>query len=180
LRYGIVQGLDLRDSRTRNYPPRWNGAPSQDLLVIRRNHVTGQISLDPLRWGLIPYWCNDPKGGRKPINAKSETVATLPTFRDAYGRRRCILPVDGFFEWKAIKGQKAKQPYAIAMKDGQPFGISGLWENWKDPISGEWVRTFALITTDANELVADIHDRMPLILAPADYVRWLSDEPEPP
>ncbi len=85
----------------------------------------------------------------------------------------------GFFEWKAIKGQKAKQPYAIAMKDGSPFGLGGLWENWKDPTSGEWIRTFAIITTDANELVAEIHDRMPLILAPADYVRWLSDSPDP-
>ena len=89
------------------------------------------------------------------------------------------LPVDGFFEWKAIKGQKAKQPYAIAMKDRSPFGIGGLWENWKDPTSGGWIRTFAIITTPANDLVAEIHDRMPLILAPADYVRWLSDEPDP-
>ena len=104
---------------------------------------------------------------------------TLPSFREAYRKRRCILPVDGFFEWKAIKGQKAKQPYAIAMKDGSPFGIGGLWENWKDPTSGEWVRTFAIITTDANELVAEIHDRMPLILASGDYTRWLSDEPNP-
>jgi len=129
--------------------------------VIRRNRHTGEVSLDPLRWGLIPYWCSDPNGGRKPINAKCETVRTLPTFRDAYRRRRCIVPVDGFFEWKAIEGQKAKQPYAIAMKDG-PFGIGGLWENWKDPKSGEWIRTFTIITTDANELVAHIHDRMPL------------------
>jgi putative SOS response-associated peptidase YedK len=83
------------------------------------------------------------------------------------------------FEWKATKGQKAKQPFAIAMKDGSPFGIGGLWENWKDPTSGEWIRTFAIITTDANELVAEIHDRMPLILAPADCARWLSDEPDP-
>jgi putative SOS response-associated peptidase YedK len=118
-------------------------------------------------------------GGRKPINAKCETVGTLPTFRDAYRLRRCILPVDGFYEWKAIKGQRAKQPYAIAMKDGAPFGIAGLWENWKDPAFGEWIRTFAVITTDANELVADIHDRMPAILAPGDYTRWLSDEPDP-
>ena len=103
----------------------------------------------------------------------------LPTFRDAYRRRRCIVPVDGFFEWKAIKGQKAKQPYAIAMKDGAPFGIAGIWENWKDPTSGEWIRTFAIITTDANELVADIHDRMPVILAPVDYARWLGEEPDP-
>ncbi len=179
LRYAILEGMDVRDSRVHNYPPRWNGAPSQDLLVIRRNHQTGAVSLDPLRWGLIPYWCEDLKGGRKPINAKCETVRTLPTFRDAYRRRRCIVPVDGFFEWKAIKGQKAKQPYSITMKDGSPFGLGGLWENWKDPTSGEWVRTFTIITTDANELVAEIHDRMPLILALTDYVRWLSDEPDP-
>jgi putative SOS response-associated peptidase YedK len=159
-RYAIVEGLDVRDSRLHNYPPRWNAAPSQDLLVIRHNHATGEVSLDPLRWGLIPYWCEDQKGGRKPINAKCETVHSLPTFRDAYQRRRCIIPVDGFFEWKAIKGQKAKQPYAIAMKDGSPFGLGGIWENWKEPASGEWVRTFAIITTDANQLVAEIHDRM--------------------
>src|SRR6516165_8080483 len=106
LRYAIVDGLNVRDSRVYNYPPRWNAAPSQDLLVIRRNHKTGEISLDPLRWGLIPYWCKDPTGGRKPINAKCETVSTLPTFRDAYRLRRCILPVDGFYEWKAVKGQR--------------------------------------------------------------------------
>ncbi|MGD0318053.1 MAG: SOS response-associated peptidase, partial [Xanthobacteraceae bacterium] len=179
VRYAIVDGMNVRDSRVHNYPPRWNAAPSQDLLVIRRNHETGEVSLDPLRWGLIPYWCRDPKGGRRPINAKCETVRNLPTFRDAYRRRRCIVPVDGFFEWKAIKGQKAKQPYAIAMKDGSPFGLGGLWENWKEPASGEWIRTFAVITTDANELVAEIHDRMPLILAPGDYVRWLRNEPDP-
>src|SRR5256885_6906863 len=160
-----------------NLPPRYNGALSQDLLVIRQNHETEERSLDPLRWGLIPYWCSDPKGGPKPINAKAETVATLPTFRDAYRRRRCILPVDGFFEWRATQG--GKQPYAIAMKDGSPFGIAGIWENWKEPASGEWIRTIAVITTDANEMVADIHDRMPLILAPGDYTRWLSDELDP-
>ena len=179
LRYVIVDGMNVRDSRVHNYPPRWNGAPSQELLVIRRNHKTGEISLDPLRWGLIPYWCKDPVGGRKPINAKYETVRDLPTFRDAYRKRRCIVPVDGFFEWRAIKGQRAKQPHAIAMKDGAPFGIAGIWENWKEPASGEWIRTFAIITTDANELVVDIHDRMPVILAPNDYARWLSEEPDP-
>jgi putative SOS response-associated peptidase YedK len=108
-----------------------------------------------------------------------ETVRTLPTFRDAYRLRRCIVPVDGFFEWKAIKGRKAKQPYAVARKAGKPFGIGGIWENWKDPASSEWIRTFAIITTDANLLVMDIHDRMPLILPPEGYSRWLSDEPDP-
>jgi putative SOS response-associated peptidase YedK len=120
LRYAIVDGINVRDTRVHNYPPRWNAAPSQELLVVRRNQ----------------HWCHDPSGGRKPINAKCETVRNLPTFRDAYRARRCIVPVDGFFEWKAIQGQKAKQPYAIAMKDGAPFGIGGIWENWKDPDQG--------------------------------------------
>jgi putative SOS response-associated peptidase YedK len=145
LQYAIVDGMNVRDSRAHNYPRRWNAAPSQELLVIRRNHKTGEVSLDPLRWGLIPYWCKDPAGGRKPINAKRETVHELPTFREAYRKRRCLVPVDGFFEWKAIKEQKAKQPYAIAMKDSTAFGIAGVWENWKHPSSGEWIRTFAVI-----------------------------------
>jgi hypothetical protein len=112
-RLAIADGMDVRDSRFHNYPPHWNGAPSQELLVIRRNHHSGEMSLDPVRWGLIPHFCDDPKGGRKPINAKCETVGTLPTFRDAYRRRRCILPVDGFFEWKATKG-KMKQPGGLS------------------------------------------------------------------
>jgi putative SOS response-associated peptidase YedK len=102
------RGLDLRDSRLSNYQRRWNGAPSQELLVIRDK--TGERSLDLLRWSLIPHWCTDPTGGRKPINAKSETVARLRTFREAYQRRRCILPVDGFYEWRATK--QGKQPCA--------------------------------------------------------------------
>ena len=176
IRLSIVDGLDVRDSRLSNYPRRWNGAPSQELLVIRENHNTGERSLDLLKWGLIPYWCSDPKGGRKPINAKSETVAKLPMFRDAYRRRRCILPVDAFYEWKATKGRK--QPYAIAMKNRSPFGIAGIWENWKNP-DGEWVRTFAVLTTPANELIGMIHDRMPAVLTPGDYDRWLGREPDP-
>src|SRR5262249_26688686 len=156
--------------RLDNYPRRWNGCPNQELLVIRQNRKTGERSLDLLKWGLIPYWCNDPQGGREPINAKSETVGRLPTFRETYAQRRCFLPIDGFYEWQATKG--AKQPYAIAMKDGSPFGIAGIWENWKD-LAGEWTHTFAVLTTPANELVARIHDRMPAILKPADYDRWL-------
>ena len=161
----------MRDSRLTNYPRRWNGAPSQELLVIRENHKTGERSLDLLRWGLIPHWCEDPTGGRKPINAKSETVARLPTFREAYQKRRCILPVDGFYEWRAT-GQ-GRQPYAIAMKDGSPFGIAALWENWRDPAMQDWLRTFVVLTTASNDLVARIHDRMPVILKPGGYERWL-------
>jgi putative SOS response-associated peptidase YedK len=97
----------------------------------------------------------------------------------AYGKRRCIVPVDCFFEWHVIKGARAKQPFAVAMKDRSPFGIAGLWENWRHPQSGEWIRTFTIITVPANELVAQIHDRMPLILPEAAYERWLSSEPDP-
>ena len=128
-------------------PPKYNGAPGQEHWVIRQNPKTGERTLDRLWWGLIPYWCKDASGGRKPINAKGETVASLPSFRDAYRRRRCLLPVDNFFEWRAIKGARAKQPYAIAMKSGQPFALAGIWENWQKPGTEEWLRTFAIITT---------------------------------
>lgn len=134
LSLAIVDGLDVRDSRLTNVPRRYNAAPSQELLVIRQNHQTGERSLDFLKWGLIPYWCQDPKGGRKPINAKAETVAVPGCVRATALHRagRRLFRVEGH------QGPKAKQPFAIAMKDGSPFGIAGLWENWKGP-SGEWV-----------------------------------------
>ena len=136
----IIDALDPRDNRVTgdpfgNVPPRYNGAPSQQLWVIRQNPQTGERSLDLLQWGLIPYWCKD-KPKPPPINAKAETVDRLPMFREAYRKRRCIVPIDGFFEWMAVKGAKVKQPYAIAMKDRSPFGLAGLWENWKNPASG--------------------------------------------
>jgi putative SOS response-associated peptidase YedK len=179
LRLAIVEGLDVRDSQLSNVPRRYNAAPSQELLVIRENHKTGERSIDLLKWGLIPHWCSDPRGGRRPINAKAESVAKLPSFGDAYAQRRCIVPVDGFFEWRAIKGVGRKQPYAIAMKDGSPFGLAGLWENWRNPNTREWERTFAVITVPSNELVGQIHNRMPAILKPETYGRWLGLEPDP-
>src|SRR6478609_9204419 len=179
LRLAIVEGLNVSDSRLANVPRRYNAAPSQELFVIRQNHKTSERSLDLIKWGLIPYWCQDPKGGRRPINAKAESVAMLPMFKEAYAQRRCIVPVDGFFEWRAIKGARAKQPYAIAMKDGSPFGLAGLWENWKNPNTGEWERTFAIITVPSNQLLAKIHNRMPAILEPRSYERWLGLAPNP-
>src|SRR6476620_3296189 len=179
LRLAIVEGLDDSDSRLGNVPRRYNAAPSQELLVIRQNHKTGERSLDLLKWGLIPHCCSDPRGGCRPINAKAESVSRLPTFRDAYALRRCIVPVDGFFEWRAIRGAGRKQPYAIAMKDGSPFGLAGLWENWRNPNTGEWERTFAVITVPSNELVGQIHNRMPAILQPRGYDSWLGLELDP-
>jgi putative SOS response-associated peptidase YedK len=179
LRLAIVDGLEVSDSRMGSIRPRYNGAPNQELLVIRENHRTGERSLDLIKWGLIPHWCQDPRGGRKPINAKAESVSRRPMFRDAYAQRRCIVPVDGFFEWRVAKGARAKQPYTITMKDGSPFGLAGLWENWRNPNSGEWERTFAIITVPANSLVEQIHNRMPAILSPTSYNRWLGPEPNP-
>jgi putative SOS response-associated peptidase YedK len=116
----------------------------------------------------------------KPINATAERVASAPMFKSAYAKRRCIVPVNGFFEWKAIKGAKAKQPFAIGMSDGRPFGLAGVWENWKHPETQEWLRTFCIITTTANELVGQIHDRVPVIIPAKSYDRWLANiEPDP-
>ncbi|MCC6982034.1 MAG: SOS response-associated peptidase [Bauldia sp.] len=161
-----------------NAPPRYNGAPAQDLMVVRKHPKTGDRVLDMLRWGLIPYWVEDPKGGRKPILARSESAPTSPTFRGALEKRRGILPVDGFFEWKGEKGAKNRQPYAVMMKDRSPFGIAVIWENWKDPSTEAWLRTFAVLTCPSNALMATIHDRMPVILEPGDYDRWLGADPD--
>jgi putative SOS response-associated peptidase YedK len=175
LRYAFVDGLSVPDSWAK--PHSYNVAPSQLLYVIRENHETGERRLDLLRWGLIPHGCTDSDCGRKPINARAESVTRLPSFRAAYAKRRCIVPVDCFFEWRKVKGARAKEPYAVAMKDRTPFAIAGVWENWRQPQSGEWIRT--IITVPANELVAQIHDRMPLILANSGYERWLGPEPDP-
>ncbi len=161
-------------------PPRYNGAPGQEHWVIRQHPKTGERTLDRLWWGLVPSWVKEAGGGRKPINAKAETVASLPSFREAYERRRCLVPVDNFFEWRAIKGAKAKRPYAIGMRSGEPFALAGIWENWRRPGSEDWTRTFAVITCPVNELMSQLHDRMPVILPRDAWDRWLAAiEPDP-
>ncbi|MGF1620669.1 MAG: SOS response-associated peptidase [Rhodomicrobiaceae bacterium] len=176
-----LPGLDIEETEDGDgaeKPPRYNGAPSQDFLVIRRHPETGRYHADRLIWGLIPHWVKETDGGRKPINAKSETIGRLPSFRAAYAKRRCIVPIDNFFEWR--KTTPPKQPFAIGMKDGSPFALAGIWENWKHPESGDYVRTFCVLTCPANELIGAIHDRMPVILPPDAYHRWLSPiEPDP-
>jgi putative SOS response-associated peptidase YedK len=162
---------------TPNFAPHYNAAPGQDLPVIRLHPESGERTLGTLRWGLIPYWSKDPKIAWKTINARGEKVATTPAFRDAYKRRRCLVPADAFYEWKA--NGKTKQPYAIAMRDRQPFAFAGLWENCKDPKSEDWLRTFTILTTKPNEIVAPLHDRMPVVLVPADYDQWLDTSRDP-
>lgn len=124
-----------------------------------------------MRWGLIPSWADDPAIGNRLINARSETAAEKPSFRSAIKQRRCLVPVDGFYEWQAT-GKKTKQPHLIRLKDGQPFALAGLWERWTAP-DGELVESFTILTTDANAMMQPIHDRMPVILSREDYDRWL-------
>lgn len=162
-----------------NTPPRYNGAPGQEHWLIRENPKSHERTMERLWWGLIPSWVKDEKGGRKPINARAETITTLPTFKDAYRKRRAILPIDSFFEWKAVEGSKTKQPFAIGLSSGEPFGVAAIWENWKRPGTDEWMRTFAVVTCAPNELMETIHDRMPVILPADGYDRWLGDEANP-
>lgn len=126
-----------------------------------------------LRWGLVPHWAKDPTIGAKLSNARGETVAEKPSFRDAFRRRRCLVPADGFYEWKTVAGKK--QPYFFSMKDGAPFALGGIWESWKGP-DDEILRTCCLITTGPNEVMEPVHDRMPVIVSPVDYATWLSGD----
>jgi putative SOS response-associated peptidase YedK len=152
--------------------PDYNVAPQTFQPVVRLQHRTVERELALLRWGLIPFWAKDAKVGMRAINARSETVTTSPLFREAMLRRRCLVPADGFFEWQKT-GAKTRQPWAIGLRKGAPMAFAGLWERWKDPASGEPLETYTILTTEPNELTAGIHDRMPVILAPRDYERWL-------
>ena len=151
------------------FQSRYNVAPSQDVPVIRAAESTGRRA-DLMRWGLIPSWTKG-KPKLQPINAKSETAATSAMFRQAMERRRCLVPADGFYEWKGAK--PPKQPHLIRMKGNRPFGFAGLWERWRPDETSEPVETFTILTTTPNELVAQIHNRMPVIVGPADFDRWL-------
>jgi putative SOS response-associated peptidase YedK len=138
-----------------NVQQRYNAAPTQDLPVVLRDPESGERRLEALRWGLIPFWAKDAKISYSTINAMAETVVTKPAFRDAFARRRCLVPADGFYEWKKLDA-KTKQPYRIVMADGSPMAIAGLWERWRDPASGETVRSVTNITGEPNALCAPI------------------------
>jgi putative SOS response-associated peptidase YedK len=154
--------------------PGFNIAPGGPIVAVRFNPKTGVRTLDDLHWGLIPFFAKDRKIGWKTINARAETIDSAPLYRKAFERRRCLIVADGFFEWKALG--KRRQPYAIALESRAPFALAGVWESWQDPESGEWVRSCSIVTTEANALVGQIHDRMPVILDPTDYARWLGEE----
>lgn len=152
--------------------PDYNVAPQTRQPVVRRSRDTGQRELARLRWGLVPFWAKDTKIAYSTINARAESLASSPTYREALKHRRCLVPADAFYEWRQID-KKTKQPYAIALADDQMMAFAGLWERWKDQKTGQALETFTIITTDPNELMEPFHNRMPAILSPKDFDRWL-------
>lgn len=150
---------------------RYNIAPTQDILAVRASDDGREITF--LRWGLIPSWAKDTSAGARLINARSETVEEKPSFRQAFKQRRCIIPADGFYEWQRT-GDK-KQPFFFRMCDESPFGFAGLWERWEGE-AGEAVNSCAILTTEANEVLRPMHDRMPVILHPEEYSLWLEGD----
>ena len=149
--------------------PRYNIAPSQGVPVVPND---GKNKLDFYTWGLVPHWAKDPKIGYRMINARSETLTEKPSFRNPYKRRRCIVLADGFYEWQKQPGQKTKIPTYIRLKDGNPFAFAGLWENWFST-DGSQILSTTIITTKPNDLLKNIHNRMPVILEKDSYDTWL-------
>jgi putative SOS response-associated peptidase YedK len=175
--------LDVRAVKQMSlFDPRYNIAPTQDVAVIRADGA-GRRTATMMRWGLVPSWSKAMTSGPPMINARSETLAEKPAFRSALRSRRCLVPADGFYEWQLTPsgGKGKKQPYYIHRPDGQPFAFAGLWESWKNPESQLAIESCTIVTTAANAALSNLHDRMPVVLAPADYSLWLDPhvhEPE--
>jgi putative SOS response-associated peptidase YedK len=161
-----------------NLQPRWNVAPTQEVPVVRLAK-DGKRELKLLRWGLVPFWAKDISGAARMINARGETVADKPAFREAFKARRCLVPADGFYEWETLGESPSKQPLLFRMADGKPFAFAGLWERWKPKDGGAPVETFTIVNTAANEIMARYHDRVPIVLAPEDYATWLDPAKDP-
>jgi putative SOS response-associated peptidase YedK len=161
--FGTVSGGD-------DWDPRYNIAPSQPVVTIRQDAREPIRKLSMMRWGLVPSWAKDPSIGYKTINARAETVATTASFREPFKSQRCLIPADGFYEW--VRNGKTKQPYCFEVNDGELFAFAGLWDRWRNP-QGDVVESCTILTTTPNSLVADIHDRMPVILNPDHYDLWL-------
>ena len=160
-----------------NFASSWNVAPTDPLPIVRYDAKEHQRSLDVMRWGLIPYWAKDIKIGFSTINARAEEIDTKPAFREAFRQRRCLVPLDNFYEWK--KTTAGKQPYAIALKGGGLMAMAGLWETWRSK-DGERIRSFTIATTTPNELCAQLHNRMPVVLKSDRWPLWLGEEPADP
>ncbi len=157
-------------------PPRYNIAPSQSVAAVRQLPDDGGRELVWLRWGLVPFWAKELSIGARMINARSETVAQKPAFRAAFRQRRCLVLADGFYEWQKQAG--SKQPFFIRLEDGRPFAFAGLWEHWDGPEGA--VESCTILTTEPNDLIRPLHNRMPIILLPTDYDLWLDHSVQEP
>jgi putative SOS response-associated peptidase YedK len=160
-------------------PPRYNMAPTQEAAVVRVLEPGGPRRLDPLKWGLIPFWAKEASIGNKMINARAESVAEKPAYKSSFKNKRCLVAADGFYEWK--KEGKLKQPYLIRRADKKPFAFAGLWSSWRNPEQGgQPVQTFTILTTSANDLMRPLHDRMPVILDCENFDLWLDPKVQDP
>jgi len=154
--------------------PRWNIAPTQFIATVRESAGPREVAM--LYWGLVPSWAKEKSIGARMINARSETLGEKPSFRSAFRRRRCLILADGYYEWQ--RSGSVKQPYFIAFDDGQPFGMAGLWERWRDPATGEPLESCCIVTTSPAPTVAHVHDRMPVIVPPDACAEWLDPKNE--
>lgn len=177
----LAERFGVDEVRVEGHEPHYNVAPRAEVPAVRRRE--DRKILSSLRWGLVPSWAKDPKMGDRQINARAESVADKPAYRTAFARRRCLIPADGFYEWQKQPGKTRKQPMFVYLREGLPMAFAGLWEIWKDPkAEGEdegWLRSCAIVTTDANDLLAPIHDRMPVILPESAWDTWLDPDAEP-
>ena len=170
--------VDVVDEKLEEQLPNYNTAPTSSVMVVYEDGSTRRLA--PFRWGLVPSWAKDAKIGARMINARGESVADKPSFRSAFTKRRCIIPADGFYEWTTDPNEPKKQPYFIHRPDGEPYAFAGLWEVWRpkdsDGDQAEQLRTCTIITTAANDNMAKLHDRMPVILGRDDWETWLSPQ----
>jgi putative SOS response-associated peptidase YedK len=171
----LLEQFRAEPLRVEGHEPSWNVAPASEILVVTASS-DGARQLRALKWGLVPRWAKDPSGANRMINLRAETVREKKGWKSTLARKRCIIPIDGFYEWQDQgKGQR-KQPYYITSRDFSPLALAGLWATWRDPESGEELFTCTILTTSANDLMESVHHRMPVILAPEDWDTWLDPE----
>jgi putative SOS response-associated peptidase YedK len=163
------------DGGVEDHRPSWNVAPASDILVVVAGS-DGARQLRELRWGLVPRWAKDPKSGSRMINMRAETVREKPTWQRTLASKRCIIPIDGFYEWQDQGKGKRKQPFYITARDEQPLALAGLWATWRDPDSDDELWTCTILTTSANKLMRSVHHRMPVILLPESWDAWLDPD----